>query len=133
MRGLEGCEQMESYMRKILILAMLGASLSLGACATAPVVTQPGGNVGGIPASLGDTTVAQIRDAAAQACGFVPTVQTMQGLAASFFTGGALINTIVSKVEDAICAAVTKKKSARRGISGPEVNGVPIRGYFLAR
>ena len=122
-------------MKKILILAALGASLALGACAPQAVVSggPAGGNVGGIPASLGDTTVAQIQDGAAKACGFVPTVQTIQGIAASFFTGGALINTIVSKVEDAICAAVTKKKSARRGISGPEVNGVPIRGYFLAR
>lgn len=128
----------EKTMRnKIMIIGVMGGALMLASCGGTlpPVGTPPatGGTIGGIPASLSDTTIAQIQDGAAKACGFVPTVQTIQGIAASFFTGGALINGIVSGIENAICNAVKPKAAnGRRMLAArPMVGTVPVEGYFL--
>lgn len=129
----------EKTMRnKIMIIgALSGAALMLASCGGTlpPVGGTPPGTVGGLPASLSDTTIAQIQDGAAKACGFVPTVQTIQGIAASFFTGGVLINSIVSGIENAICSAVKPKAAmvhGRRMLTGrPMVGNVPVEGYFL--
>lgn len=115
---------LNKYKRSLITgAAMLGA-LSLGACATTPGSSVP---------TIDPAVISQVQNTTAQVCGFVPTVQTVQSIAASFFTDGSLINSVVTQVENAICAAVKPKASARRMVSRPMVNGVPVEGYFLAK
>lgn len=116
-------------MRKFITAIVLASSLAVAGCAGSGSPPPSGGGVT-IPPIVGDLTVQQIQDAAAKACSFVPTAQTITGIVASFFPGGAPINSIVSSVVNSICSAITKK-SIRRGGSRPMVNGVPVEGYFI--
>jgi predicted phage tail protein len=111
----------------------LASTLLLAACGggTLPSVT-PGGTITPLPPAIGDTTIQQVQDAAVKACSFVPTAQTVTGIIASFFPGGAPINQIVSTVVNGICNAIAPKNQMRRGrLAGPPtVGGVRVEGYF---
>jgi hypothetical protein len=119
-------------MRKIALLLACAGALSLGACAGVPATS--GGTATPAPVVVpGDLTVQQIQNTAAKVCGFVPTVSTITGIIASFFPGGAPVNTLVTGVANAICTAVVPNKTLRRaGVAGPPtVGGVRVEGYFI--
>lgn len=123
-------------LRRLTILgALLATGLALTACGTTGGLPASGTGVvtTTTPTSLDSTTVSDIQNAAARACSFVPTIQTIQSIAANFFTAGGLVNGVVSGVENAICSAVAPKASARRRVAAgpPTAYGVPIQGYFL--
>jgi hypothetical protein len=108
-------------MRKLIASSLL--ALSLTACQTTS--SNP-------PASLTVNAVvgvlpAQVQQAAVQACGYLPTAQTVAQLVAAF--GGPNLPGVVTDVANEICAAVTKKSfvPGRR----LAVHGVPIRGRFV--
>lgn len=113
-------------MKKFFVALVLAGAMSLGACATTP----------GTPSST-DPTVAAVQDAAAKACGFVPSISTITGIIAAFFPGGAPINTLVTSVANAICNAIVPPagNSLRRGpvagANAPTVAGVKVEGYFI--
>lgn len=107
-------------MRKLLIAAAL--SCGLAGCAT----------TSGTPS----IDVGQVQQAAIAACGFLPTVETVVGIIATFATGGAAAPVVATAegVAEAICSAVVPKAAARRGgapAAPPAVNGVVIHGQFV--
>lgn len=126
-------------LRHLLSLgAILGMGIALAACGTTSGLPASGNTsppVASTPDPLGSTTVNDIQNGVARACGFIPTVQTIQGIAASFFSSGAVINSIVSSVENSICNAVkpsaSLKSAGRLGSGPPNVRGVPVEGYFI--
>lgn len=116
-------------MKKFLSTLCLGVGLLVGACT--PDQTA---------------TLAQIQQAAVQACGFLPTAVTVASL---FPTTGQYIGT-ASSIASAICATVTanvpksarlvvSKKAALKGAAPSAVSvivpigGVPVTvsGYFV--
>lgn len=101
-------------MRKMLVIAAL--AMSLGGCATT-------GGAGGTQA-----IITQIQQVATQACGFLPTANTVAAiLAAAAGVPGAA--TGVEAIAAAICSQMTKPAAAKRG--APMVYGVPITGTFV--
>jgi hypothetical protein len=102
---------------KVLATAVMGAWLFMGAqCSTSSDV-------------LG--IISQVQAAAASACGFVPTVETILDIT-------KLNNELLKNATDiahAICDAVNKapqaKKAGKPADTGATVNGVVVRGYVV--
>jgi hypothetical protein len=126
-------------MKKLkLIIAALAAvgALGLAACNTdgvTPGTTTPG-TIGTL--SL-DPTVSAVQQAAIQGCAYVPAATTVASIITSFAGGGAIAD-MVGQVAQSICNAVVPAKTAaarhlRRLAGPPQVNGVPVHGYFLRR
>lgn len=112
-------------MKKIIIAMALASGLALAGCATpgpgpapAPVVT--------------DSQITAIQQYAVQVCGYLPAVQTVAEIVATFTGGGALVG-LVGNVANAICNAVKPKLGvfARKRAAVPSVNGVVVHGYFV--
>lgn len=114
--------------RLAALVVVAGMSMGLAACGTTSGTTTP-------PTT--DQTIADIQATAAKVCAFVPTVSTVTGIIASFVSGGAIINDLVTTVATSICNAIAPTASLRRAAPTtpvvPSVNGVPIQGYFLAK
>lgn len=111
-------------MRKLMISALTVVSISLGACTTTQVTNFLG----------------QVQQAAAIACQFVPTIDTVLAVAGSLgFAPATAAAGAINAVTAAICSQVPKPASARykllarQGI-GPasnvgNVGGIPINGW----
>lgn len=103
--------------RKLLIAA--AASISLASCAGV-----------GVPGTT--SQIDQIRNAAVLACGFLPTVETVAGIIATYSGTSAALVTTGSQIADSICSAVVSTSTARRRRgTAPRVNGVVVRGSFV--
>lgn len=112
-------------MRKLLLTAAIACPLlTLGACATNPNGGPPIISIPPLP-NL-SPVIQQIQQDAAQVCGFVPAVETVASILATFVGGGPIVG-VVSQVVDGICGAVTAK-SARYGFKAPTYRGVRIQG-----
>lgn len=101
-------------MRKLLCVSAL--VFALNGCASTGTGTGP------TPADV----IAEARNIAVAACGFLPAVSTVAGILAA----GNPALTTASAVASAICAAVTAPAAAR-GTRIPTVNGVPVQGSFV--
>lgn len=108
--------------RKLLIASALSSALLVSACAT-----NPDGSVS-LPAipTLSSSQITQIQSGVATACSFVPTVQTVAAIIATFAGASAVVDVAGSAIRG-ICAAITAK-GARRGGPPPVYRGVVIRG-----
>jgi hypothetical protein len=100
-----------AHMRKLLATIVLVGGLS--GCATTSTIPR--------------IDVEEVRLIAVQVCGFLPLVESVAEIIAA---GNPALAT-GSAVANAICAAVTRA-SAIRGVI-PVVNGVPVKGRFVAR
>ena len=111
-------------MKKFLAIAILAASMSLGACATLT------------PAQITAAEDIVIADAIA-VCGFEPTIATVGALIANAVVpGSAAITGVAAGLANSICAAeIAANKPAVAGmrkLAGPVViNGVEIQGHFV--
>jgi hypothetical protein len=108
-----------SMIRK-LITAALAASLA--GCAT----------TGGVPTTSTVTTtitndMAMIQADVKLACNYVVPIADVAAIVATFVPAVGLVGTVTTQ----ICNAVTAM-GVRRGEGLPQVNGVPIHGYFIA-
>lgn len=105
-------------MRKTLIALSFAATL--GGCAA---------GLDGKP-TVDSNVQAQVQQAAASICGFVPTISTVASIVATFTTAGPVVD-LVSQVATAICDVVAPKKNMMRRAVRPAVNGVLVQGYFI--
>lgn len=98
---------------KILLLAVL--AIPLAACSEADVKT--------------------VQDAAVKTCGYLPTAQTVTGIASALYTPGAIYFNAAEAIAGKICTAVTTNPLADGpGASThytPTVAGVVVRGRFV--
>lgn len=106
-------------LRRSLLALSLAAAIALAGCAT------PGGGPVTVPA-IDPATITKIQDTAKQVCGFVPTINTVASIIATFTGGGAIVD-MVGRAATGICTAVTAK-GAKRG--GARYRGVVIKGDF---
>lgn len=113
-------------MKKLALTLMLASGLALAGCAT------PGN--GPAPAPSGpiaqDSTITAIQQAAVSVCGFLPAVETVASIVATFTGGGAIVD-LVGRVAGSICNAVKPPLGARKRAAVPMVNGVVIKGGFV--
>jgi len=116
-------------LKTITISAVLVAGLMLAACGTVP----PDGGSTTPPTTVGDKTTDAIIAGTVRACGYLPTVSTVTAIIASFISGGAPINSLVTHVAESICGAVAPKKTGFSAApSGPPVvAGVRVDGHFV--
>ena len=111
-------------MKKFLAIAILAASMSLGACATMT------------PAQITAVEDTVIADAIA-VCGFEPTIATVGALIANAVVpGSAAITSVAAGLANSICAAeIAASKAPATGMrkaSGPVMVGnVVIQGHFV--
>lgn len=108
--------------RTLMIASALSSALLLSACAT-----NPDGSVQlpSIP-TLNSSQVSQIQSGVQTACSFVPTVQTIAAIVATFAGANAVVDVAGTAIRG-ICAALTAK-GVRRGTKAPVYRGVVIRG-----
>lgn len=113
---------------RLLAVAALCGTLALGACANAPGfgTVTPGGQ----GTATTDPVVSQIQDITAKVCSFVPTVNTVLGIVAQFTSAGPIAG-IAGEVANAVCNAINPKNRASRVSGPPNVQGVPVRGYYI--
>jgi ABC-type proline/glycine betaine transport system substrate-binding protein len=115
-------------LKKLIMLAAIGAALSLGACATAsdpnaPAVTTT------IPANV-QAVITEVQTDVKTACGYSVDVSTIANVLSAI---GVPYVGMVSEIVSQVCGAVNKLGS-RRGASGPPklvVNGrtIVIHGH----
>lgn len=109
-------------MRKTVIA--LSFATALGGCTS---------GIGGGTTTIDPNIQAQVQQAAASICGFVPTIGTIASIIGTFSNVGPIVS-IVNEVATSICNAVapppTTRMMLRRGTQ-PMVNGIPVQGYFL--
>jgi hypothetical protein len=115
----------------------LCSALVLSGCKTtatpgAPGVTPPAGTgsyVGAIASQI-----ESVQKTSAAVCKFIPTAQTIVGIANAMGFGGSAGATTVallkSQIVAEICAAVTTRKASRARLR-MAVRGVPIQGRFV--
>jgi hypothetical protein len=101
---------------------IIASMVFLGGCQTAQVP---------LPSPVVNTVVDvlpdKVRDGAVQACGYIPTVQTVLDLVSAF--GGPAVPGIVNQIVGEICTAVTRRSSVRGSVT--TVRGVRLRGSFV--
>jgi hypothetical protein len=105
-----------------LAAIFVGSLLFLGGCQTAQA-PLPSPVVGTVVGVLPE----KVQEAAAKACGYVPTIQTVIDLVAAF--GGPAVPSIANQIVAEVCAAVVRRGSTRS--STPIVRGVRLRGSFV--
>jgi hypothetical protein len=111
-------------MNKALTAIALAGTLFLANCSTLG---------GGLPTQAQITAItAQAQSATQTACGFLPTAQTIGGIAASLFPNGAPIETMISTVASAICNALTTHAAVRGRAGVARFHGVPIHGHYVS-
>jgi hypothetical protein len=129
-------------MRNIIKVTVLSTALFLGACAhttdptTGTTTTTIDPDLGKLVSPF--VTPEQIQkasDIAVQTCGYLPAVDTVTGLLATFVPGSAVLTNIASQVGHLICKTITSKGARRGAVAGhvPVVRGVAIRGHFVSR
>ena len=103
-------------MKRFVIIAV--AALALAGCGTTTGVDV-------------DAKIKQVQEQTRFACSFVPTVETVAKIIATF-TGGAAAVDAVGAAARGICAAVTTAPLADGpGDRVPRVNGVVVKGRFV--
>lgn len=109
--------------KRLVIAFSLMGSMALAGCATTPGSSVP---------TIDPAVISAVQKDAALVCGFIPTVETVVSIIASFVPGGSAAATIAGTVASAICNAVAPAKaSMKRGdVAVPMVNGIPVKGYF---
>lgn len=110
------------------IIAVLALAGFLAGCATPGPFPAPNPSPSGPVAS--DSTITAIQQAAVRVCGFLPTVQTVADIVATFTGGSAIVN-LAGNVATAICNAVRPPLGARKRAAVPMVNGIVIQGGFV--
>ena len=120
-------------MRHLVALPVVAGLLAFGGCSTLSGTTTPS-----VTAPTFAQFLAAVQQDAVLACGFVPTAETVAGLAGAAAAPLALASGIASVVCGAVKAVPTtaslksfKMKSGHRGVVLPSVDGVPIAGYFV--
>lgn len=130
-------------MRRNYIALALAACL--GAVSVAGCTTNPATGLPTIDPTQLAAIESQVQQEAAAICGFVPTIESVAGVVASFVPvpGVGTAIAVINQAATAICNAVLPAKAAAmRSASGvigkrtagaaiPTVNGVPITGYFI--
>lgn len=114
---------MLTYMRKAASAALVAGTLTFGGCSTTQVTDF----------------LSQVQAATATACAFVPTIDTILGVAQTLgFQPAAIAGAAITTVANAICTKVPAPASAkflalpRRGATPANagtVNGVTINGW----
>lgn len=108
-------------LRKLCLAMAAACAFALGGCAT--------NGAGPSAPSLDPAVIAQVQQTASTVCGFLPTVETVAQIIASFTSAGPVVG-VVSQAANGICAAVTAK-GVRLGQKAPKYRGVAIRGQFV--
>lgn len=96
-----------------IVLALCFMGIVLGACSEPEPFVQPDGNV----------DVENVREAAGQLCGFIPTSSTVVGIVAA---QQPRLST-VAEIAKAICDAITQPDGPGADIA-PAVAGIRIHG-----
>jgi hypothetical protein len=115
-------------MKKLLFACLVAVAMSLGACAS----------TGGLSASdITSFEDALIADSIA-ICGFEPTVATAAALIAdAVVPSSSAVTTVATTLAGQVCQAMTSASTTatgRRGaVAAPVVDGVAIRGHFVAK
>jgi hypothetical protein len=129
-------------MRTIIKVTALSMALFLGACAhttdpaTGITTTTLDPDLGKlISPFVTPEQVQKASDIAVRTCGYLPAVQTVSGLLATFVPGAGAVTDIANQVANLICKTVTSKGARRGAIAGhvPVVRGVAIHGHFVGR
>ncbi len=117
--------------RKLVIIAVAFCTLAIGAC----VPVTPGSGPAVTPISTGDPTidqaVATAQSYAVEACGFLPTVNTVTGILATFVAGAAPIQSVAIQIAQGICNAVNNKGYHRGMKRKLKYRGVTIQGQLV--
>lgn len=112
-------------MRSIGLVGLAVGAIALGGC-NLPV---PGGTV--TNQQVNDAII-KVQDATKQACGYLPAVQTVTGILATFVSSTAPVIESLNAIANGICSSVTAK-SARKLAGPPTYRGVVIRGEFVGK
>lgn len=118
-------------MKKIAVLGLLAGSLALAGCnATTgsgpkpPVVTE----------TQVSSAINTVQQTAVKVCGYLPAVQTVTGILATFSGSAAPFIEVANVVANGICRAVTSKSSAlNKGFAPPSYKGIVIQGDYVRK
>jgi hypothetical protein len=112
-------------MRKLLLASAL--ALPLGGCFQTVAEVPP---VSPVVSAIVSVVPEQVQNYAVEACGYLPTAQTVADLLAVWT--GVQVPDVARQIASEICIAVTAPKPAtRRARSVVVLHGVPVVGAFV--
>ena len=103
----------------ITAAAFIAASVALSGCNSGTTTTTP------------DYTalIAEVVSAAQTTCKFIPTAETVAGIATAQSISATAGLAVAKSIADSICGAVTAKSAVPGKV--PEVSGVKVEGHFV--